>query len=48
MDFYFFANSYCTNNSTDGFIADKLTSWGYIVVDKVGKHGVVTSLTVGD
>jgi hippurate hydrolase len=34
--------------STAGFIADKLTSWGYTVVDKVGKHGVVASLTVGD
>ena len=33
---------------TSSYIANKLESWGYTVVDKVGKHGVVASLTVGD
>ena len=34
--------------NTSAFIIDKLQSWGYTVVDKVGRYGIVASLTVGD
>ena len=33
---------------TSSYIANRLESWGYTVVDKIGKFGVVASLTVGD
>ena len=34
--------------NTAKYIADLVRSWGYDVVEGVGKHGVIASLTVGD
>ncbi len=34
--------------NTSKYIADLVRSWGYDVVEGVGKHGVIASLTVGD
>ena len=34
--------------NTSRYIADLVKSWGYDVVEGIGKHGVVASMTVGD
>ena len=34
--------------NTSKYIADLVRSWGYEVVEGIGKHGVVASMTVGD
>src|SRR5688572_8353731 len=34
--------------NTSRYIADLVKSWGFDVVEGIGKHGVVASLTVGD
>ena len=34
--------------NTSRYIADLVNSWGYDVVEGIGKHGIVASMTVGD
>ena len=41
-------SSPCEEVNTSKYIADLVRSWGYEVVEGIGKHGIVASMTVGD